>query len=129
MLNGGCYCGAVRYTVTGTPYNATNCHCSICRRISGAPFVTWFSVRLNEFHILHGEPRKFHSSARGMRGFCGRCGTHLTFQFTDGNEIDVSAGSLDQPEQVPPTDNTRTSSRLAWIVPDGLPDHPEAREA
>jgi hypothetical protein len=28
---------------------------------------------------------------------------------------------------VPPEDNTRTSRRLSWIVPDGHPDHNEAR--
>ena len=127
MLTGGCYCGAIRYSVTGTPFNATNCHCSICRRTTGAAFVTWFSVRTNEFHILHGQPEQFRSSAQGVRSFCGRCGTQLTFRFSDGNEIDVSSCSLDEPERVPPEDNTRTSSRLSWIVPDGHPDHSEAR--
>jgi hypothetical protein len=128
MLTGGCYCGAVRYTVAGTPFNVTNCHCSICRRTTGAPFMTWFTVGLNEFHILHGQPQQFHSSARGVRSFCGRCGTHLTFQFTDGNEIDVACASLDDPNQVAPADNTRTSSRLSWIVSDGNPDYPETRD-
>ena len=32
MLQGGCFCGRIRYEVTGTPFNETNCHCSICRR-------------------------------------------------------------------------------------------------
>ena len=127
MLTGGCYCGAIRYSVTGTPFNATNCHCSICRRTTGAAFVTWFTVRMNEFHILHGQPEQFRSSEHGVRSFCGRCGTQLTFRFSDGNEIDVSSCSLDEPERVPPEDNTRTSSRLSWIVPDGHPDHSEAR--
>lgn len=129
MLSGGCCCGAIRYEVTGAPYNVTNCHCSICRRISGAPFVTWFSVGLDNFHLLHGELQKFRSSARGVRSFCARCGAHLTFQFIDGSEVDVSVCSLDEPERLPPTDNTRTSSRLSWIVPDGRPDYPEKREA
>ena len=84
--HGGCFCGAVRYSVIGTPFNATNCHCSICRRTTGAAFVTWFSVRTNEFHILHGQPEQFRSSAHGVRSFCGRCGTQLTFRFSDGNE-------------------------------------------
>lgn len=44
-LEGGCLCGAVRYRVTGKPYHVTHCHCSMCRRASGAPLVTWFSVK------------------------------------------------------------------------------------
>ncbi len=127
MLIGGCFCGAIRYAATGTPFNATNCHCSTCRRTTGAPFVTWFSVRPDEFQFVQGKPQRFQSSARGVRRFCGRCGTQLTFQSAGLDEIDVTTSSLDDPELVPPTDNTRTSSRLSWIVPDGRPDYPEAR--
>src|SRR5579883_2354339 len=124
MLTGGCHCRAIRYSVSGTPFNATNCHCSICRRTSGAPFVTWFSVRPHEFQ-LQGNPERYQSSERGVRSFCGRCGTQLTFQCHGIDEIDITTSSLDEPDRVPPTDNTRTSSRLSWIVPDSRPDFPE----
>ena len=115
MLTGGCFCDAVRYTVTGTPFNATNCHCSICRRTAGAPFVAWLSVRPDEFHLERGEPTRFQSSAQGERSFCARCGTQLTFRSAGLDEVDVTIASLDDPELVPPADNTRTSSRLSWI--------------
>ena len=36
MLQGGCFCGRVRYEVTGIPFDETICHCSICRRTTGA---------------------------------------------------------------------------------------------
>jgi hypothetical protein len=64
MLTGGCFCGAIRYEVEGTPFHATNCHCSICRRTTGAPFVTWFSVRPSDFRIVEGEPMRFNSTER-----------------------------------------------------------------
>jgi len=32
---GGCLCGAVRYSVTGTPVARTLCHCISCRRATG----------------------------------------------------------------------------------------------
>ena len=35
MLQGGCFCGRIRYEVAGHPFHEANCHCSICRR-SGA---------------------------------------------------------------------------------------------
>ena len=127
MLTGGCFCGIVRYTVTGAPFNATNCHCSLCRKTTGAPFVSWFSVRPDEFHLDRGQMARIRSSARGERSFCVRCGTQLTFRFPDLDEIDVTIGSLDEPELVPPVDNTRTSSRLSWITPDGRRDYRESR--
>jgi hypothetical protein len=117
MLTGGCFCGAIRYEVSGAPFNATNCHCSICRRTTGAPFVAWFSVRPHEFRFVQGQPAHFHSSAHGKRSFCARCGTQLTFRSAGLDAIDVTTCSLDDPEQVPPADNTRTSRRLSWSSP------------
>ena len=92
---GGCFCGRIRYEVTGTPFHETNCHCSICRRTTGAPFVAWFSVRPSEFRLASGEPVRFRSSAKGTRSFCGHCGTQLTFQGDDWlDEVDVTTSSL-----------------------------------
>ena len=127
MLMGGCFCGAVRYEA-GSPYNLTNCHCTTCRRTGGAPFVTWFSVRRAEFQLLQGALVHFRSSAHGVRGFCGRCGSHVTFEFDDADEIDVTTCTLDDPERLPPEDHTWTHSRLPWIrLADGLPEHRKVR--
>jgi hypothetical protein len=129
MLRGGCFCGAVRYEATGAPFHETNCHCSICRRTTGAPYVAWFSIPVAEFRIVKGEPTRFKSSASGVRSFCATCGTQIPFQHVDfRHEIDLTTASLDHPEQVPPHDNTRVSSRLRWVAADGLPDYPEGRQ-
>ena len=115
MHRGGCCCGSVRYEADGTPFEETNCHCSICRRASGAPFVAWFTVRPADFRIAAGEPASFRSSDHGTRTFCSRCGTPLTFASTlFPDEIDVTTCSLDDPEALPPKDHTWTSSQLSW---------------
>jgi len=130
MLQGGCFCGRIRYEATGTPFHETNCHCSICRRTTGAPFVTWFSVLRSHFQLVRGEPARFRSTAKATRSFCPQCGTQLTFEHEDfSGEIDVTTCSLDNPEALPPTDHTRTSSKLSWIqLADGLPRHEENRQ-
>lgn len=129
MLAGGCYCGAIRYEAVGKPFNLTSCHCSICRRTTGAPFVAWFTVSRPGFRFVVGEPARFLSTPQGQRAFCGHCGTRLTFEH-DGlpDEIDVTTLSLDDPEALPPEDHTRTSSQLSWIaLADDLPRHREGR--
>jgi hypothetical protein len=129
VLSGGCYCGAIRYQAGGTPFHESNCHCSICRRTTGAPVVAWFSVRRDEFRFVGGKPAEFQSTEKGTRTFCPRCGTQLTFASSDfPEEIDVTTCSLDDPNLVPPRDNVWTSSRVRWVVPDGLPAFPEHRE-
>lgn len=129
MANGGCFCGFLRYQAAGTPFHETSCHCSICRRTTGAPFVAWFTVARSEFRWTSGEPTRFRSSANGTRTFCPRCGTQITFEADDAPaEIDVTTCSLDAPHAVPPRDHTRTSSRLAWVrLADRLPEYPEGR--
>jgi hypothetical protein len=114
LLEGGCQCGAVRYQVRGRPFHATVCHCSICRRTSGAPMVAWFSVRPDELQVVRGAPARFRSSAQAWRSFCGACGTALTFQQDGLDEVDVTTCSLDTPEAVPPEDHTWVRSRVAW---------------
>ena len=53
-MTGGCFCGFVRYRADGAPFDETNCHCTICRRTSGAPFVAWFSVARADFAFIAG---------------------------------------------------------------------------
>jgi hypothetical protein len=107
----------------------TSCHCSHCRRTSGAPFVTWFSIPRKAFRIIRGTPARFASSAHATRSFCAHCGTQLTFEHVRSpDEIDVTTCSLDEPEALPPEDHTYTRSRLSWVrLDDRLPQHATTR--
>src|SRR2546425_7555073 len=106
----------IRYETAGTPFHQMNCHCSICRRTTGAPFVAWFSVPRSKFRFVQGAPTRFRSTPKGMRSFYPHCGTQLTFKHDDASdEIDVPTCSLGDPERLPPEDHTRTSSKLGWV--------------
>jgi hypothetical protein len=129
MLTGGCFCGEVRYQITGAPFHATICHCVDCRRLTAAPMVAWFSVTPSDFAVVKGTPQRFASSANVSRCFCPRCGTPLTYQHDNyPDEIDVATGTLDDPSAVPPQDHVQAASRLAWVqIDDGLPQYPGRR--
>ena len=131
MIEGHCFCGFVRYQAAGAVSNQTNCHCSTCRRISAAPTVAWLTVAKATFRIVSGEPVSFRSSTRATRSFCPRCGTPLTYAADDApDELDVTIGSLDEPELMPPADHTWVSAKLPWLkLCDGLPAYSEARTA
>lgn len=130
MLTGGCHCGRIRYEASATTFHETSCHCSTCRRTTGAPFVAWFSVRRGEFQITRGNPTIYASSAQGKRAFCPNCGTQLTFEHVDfADEIDVTTCSLDDPQRVPPKSHIYTGTRLSWVkLADRLPEFSEARD-
>jgi hypothetical protein len=121
--NGGCFCGAVRYRASAPPLVVAHCHCTMCRRISGAPLVTWAVFATDAFAFTQGTPAELRSSPQAVRTYCARCGTPLTFV---GNErpqmIDVTVGSMDRPEDFAPAVHVWTSSRIPWLrCDDGLP--------
>jgi hypothetical protein len=50
------------------------------------------------------------------RSFCGRCGTPLTYEGARWpGEVHVLVGSLDRPEDFPPTGNAFAEERLHWL--------------
>lgn len=131
MLKGHCCCGFVRYEVQGAPIHSSCCHCSVCRRASGAPLVAWFTVAPSAFRLTAGELASFRSSEHATRTFCARCGTPITFHSTRyPDEIDVTTGSLEDPEQIRPDAHVYVASGLRWVkLADGLPAHPDKRPA
>lgn len=127
-LAGGCFCGAVRYRVNAAPSDVAHCHCGMCRRTSGAPFVSWLTVPRSAFTLSAGAPAELRSSGPALRRFCAACGTALTFQREDAPSwIDVTVGSLDDPAAVTPRRHIWTDSQLSWLhIEDDLPRHPRS---
>lgn len=115
---GGCLCGAVRYVIRGAPTYAGHCHCRSCQRAIGAGFVTWVGVRPENFEIGKGEITFCATSPGVQRGFCGRCGSSLTFAGDGWTDIGVTAASLDDPTVAKPESNVYLDHRQPWIVLD-----------
>ena len=122
---GGCQCGAVRYALYTEPANASICHCRMCQKAFGSFFAPLAGVSQADFGITRGVLSLFKSSDAVERGFCKDCGTPLTFRYVVGNsepsseglvdEIDVSIGSLDEPERVAPRKQYGIESRVTWF--------------
>jgi len=91
------------------PYRVGLCHCLDCRKHHGAPFHA--SAIFSEDKVtIEGETRDF-----AGRSFCPRCGSPV-FART-GDEVEVSLGSLDAPDQVRPTYELWTIRRESWLPP------------
>jgi len=130
-LDGGCLCGAIRYRIAAPAADVTHCHCTRCRRSTGAPFVTWITVPAPALAFTRGRPAERRSTPGAVRSFCAGCGTALTFrEDARPRSVDVTAGSLDAPETLVPRDHVFTASRLPWIaLDDALPRFPGANPA
>jgi hypothetical protein len=112
-LAGGCLCGHVRYQIEQMPVAVGICHCVSCRRSAGAESVAWAVNDADAFSFTRGQPRTFHSSAGVQRTFCSDCGSTLTYRKAT-NLIDVTLGTLDDPELLQPTKETWCQDRVSW---------------
>lgn len=118
MVCGGCLCGTVRYELTAASSSIVDCHCSDCRRSSGAPFVTWVSVKRQHLHFVSGEIRRVEVANR-IRSFAICCGSPLVFEDSPETEdIEITVGTLDHPEAFPTCKSTWLEDRLPWVVID-----------
>ncbi len=129
-MEGGCFCGAIRYRTDGAPRRVSHCHCLHCRRSSGAAFLTWAEFHPSQVRFAGDTPGSHESRPGVTRQFCRRCGTPLTYRNAATPEsLDVSACSLDAPEDLRPQDHLWVCRMLPWIrLADGLPRHDRDRE-
>lgn len=95
--SGLCLCGAVRVHMTPRSGNVDACHCTMCRRWSGGPFLGVDSEGALRFE---GEEAiaVYASSEWAERGFCRHCGTHLFWRLRAGGHWSVPVGLLDEGE-------------------------------
>jgi len=111
---GGCQCGAVRYELLAPPEHASVCHCRMCRRASGQPFMAFARVTNENLRWTRGRPSIFRSSNIVERGFCSGCGTPLTYRRLESGTVSVTIGSLDDPEPARPVVQFGVEGKLSW---------------
>lgn len=117
VATGSCQCGAVRWQITAAP-SSTVCHCENCRRAGGAQSVCWWTVASADFEVTDGQPTEYVTDAGGRRTFCATCGSQLTYVgATRPDEVDVTAGTADDPARFPPTADNFPDDRIAWVPP------------
>lgn len=128
VQEGGCLCGAVRYRVSlPDSVSPVHCHCTICRRVSGAPVTTWVTAPRAAFTVTKGAPKTYDSSDHGKRQFCPDCGAQLTFWTSHHPDfIDVTVGTLDHPGRFPAARHIWLDDKIAWLQLDqDLPGEPQ----
>lgn len=94
-LQGHCLCGAVRLTATKAGNRVGACHCGMCRRWGGGPFM---EVDCGADVVIDGEQHIsiFDSSKWAERGFCRECGTHLFYRLKEARQHMIPVGLLDE---------------------------------
>ena len=100
---GGCLCGATRYSVTGEPEAVSICHCMFCQRFTGSAFLVEPLFKIADVKFSGAELKTYQQrSDRSKRvitlNFCGNCGTTLFAGFEHRPDtIGMCGGTFDDP--------------------------------
>jgi hypothetical protein len=100
-LQGGCYCGAVRFRASGAPIFRGQCHCRECQYISGGHPNVVLGMPEPGYAYTQGTPKAFRRedlSRPVTREFCPDCGTHILSRTPNlPGAVLIKVGTLDDP--------------------------------
>ncbi|KAJ5743034.1 hypothetical protein N7533_010136 [Penicillium manginii] len=95
MASGSCACKYIKYTASVPPTRLVNCHCTTCRKQSGAPYLAFVHFPTGSIQ-WQTNPTEWKSSDTASRTFCPRCGSVLSMKVDSMSDVEgVAAGTLD----------------------------------
>ena len=101
VIEGGCYCQALRYRLEGEPLFKGQCHCRECQYISGGHPNAVMGMPEAGFAYTKGTPKSYSRQdleAPVAREFCAECGTHILSRApTVPGAVLMKVGTFDDP--------------------------------
>ena len=91
VAKGSCLCGSVQMSSSSCSDSVGACHCGMCRRWGGGPFM---EVNCGQNLDIEGQDSVsiYNSSEWAERAFCKNCGTHLFYRLKQNQEHMVPVG-------------------------------------
>jgi hypothetical protein len=127
-ITGGCLCGQVQFAVADNFIYAGYCHCSRCRKASGASGTAIGGIRREDFHLIKGEKyiARFGRSEQSTSCFCQQCGSTLYGEKPETGLLHIRYGALDTSPALLPHAHIHVASKADWYqITDALPQFPE----
>ena len=127
ILTGECYCRTVRFEVADQFAYAMNCHCSNCRRTTGAAFKSFAGIPHDRLRIVRGgDLRMIVGDDTTHDAHCACCGSLLYSQVREGQWVHVAMGTLVDAPSIRPSAHIFVGSKAPWYeIVDNLPQYRE----
>jgi hypothetical protein len=116
MLHASCLCGAVGLQLPDQFDYMGNCHCSECRKFSGADYASVGGLDGDKVEIVKGGDAiaRFQKSAETSLAFCRHCGSSLFSQKQSSGKINLRLGILDDVPSQQPAFHIFIGSKAPW---------------
>lgn len=126
-LAGKCLCGKVQYAVSDQFSYALNCHCSQCRRATGAAFKPFAGIERQRLSIWQGaEFLSIFGEETAHDARCRECGSLLYSVVREGAFVHVTLGTLVDAPSIRPSAHIYVGSKAEWFtITDDLPQYQE----
>ncbi len=121
-ISGSCHCGQVQWTATLPHKIALNCHCNMCRSLSGADYSSWIIVPDESYSITSGEDclTEYAASKVFSKTFCNQCGS--TVKCVNSEKFPghtyVAKGNITSEFDIPAQIQVFTEFKASWVTPD-----------
>jgi len=115
-ITGHCYCGATTINAMQKPLAVAYCHCTDCRRVTGAPVAAFAAFDAAAVTLSPDEGRTVSVNPGVTRTFCKTCGSPLTgrYDYLPG-QVYIAIGLLDQADDLAPQLHAHDGQRLQWL--------------
>jgi hypothetical protein len=114
LSTGRCLCGAICYTLNGATIGVLDCHCSRCRRESGASSLVFAGYQRTDVTIS-GSLKYYRSSDTARRGFCSNCGSPVCYEDDKGEFIWLTVGTHDDAGSLPVREHVYVADKVPWV--------------
>ncbi|MDN3637355.1 GFA family protein [Simiduia curdlanivorans] len=121
-LTGECFCGAVKYQITGPLRDARSCHCSRCRKAFSAQASAYALVDPADFSWLCGADALTTYASQQDFGFqfCRQCGSTLCGIYKN-HVHGITLGCLNEDPHIEIGRHIFVGSKASWeVMPEGV---------
>jgi hypothetical protein len=112
-----CHCGATSLRLSALSQASINCHCGLCRRLSGAAFTTWVTARADDVALTGDHASRTYRPTENLeRVFCAQCGTHIVTKHKRYPDIvGIPAGLLEGLDLPSPKGEYFVRDKAPWF--------------
>ena len=118
-ITGKCHCGAIEWEAKLPPKIVLNCHCNMCRKLSGADYSSWVIFPVDQYRIKTGTVNisQYQATEKYSKSFCRKCGSTISCVNNDKfpKHIYVARGNILSNVDLPVELQVYTTDKAAWL--------------
>ncbi|MDJ0789818.1 MAG: GFA family protein [Myxococcota bacterium] len=121
MIRGSCLCGGFQFEIDGRVSDLHRCHCSVCRKATGAGGIAVLATATKSLRWISGPEgiREFQRESGWSAAFCPTCGTPAPRQHPNGKIWSIPAGCLDDDPGTRVAEHIFVGSIASWDAVSG----------